>query len=191
MLATDKAGNEAALARRMGIMYILWNDHSWASYRGFAKADLVRRTLFGALGGEERFQAVDVRLVRSDKADADWNDEATALLRVSVKDSDPKKVGRAFANAAVEMAVANYPGFFCTSPPTAETPFGVYWPALVPVGTIAEEVVLGSCRTVHVAIVAPTGDQTLVIQPCLSSARPYWMSTSAWRISCATSEISA
>ncbi len=39
VLATDKHGNEAALARRMGIMYILWNDHSWASYRGFAKAD--------------------------------------------------------------------------------------------------------------------------------------------------------
>lgn len=38
-LATDKDGNEAALARRMGIMYILWNDKSWASYRGFAKAD--------------------------------------------------------------------------------------------------------------------------------------------------------
>lgn len=39
VLATDEQGNEAALARRMGIMYILWNDHSWASYRGFAKAD--------------------------------------------------------------------------------------------------------------------------------------------------------
>jgi hypothetical protein len=39
VLATDEDGNEAALARRMGIMYILWNDHSWASYRGFAKAD--------------------------------------------------------------------------------------------------------------------------------------------------------
>jgi len=39
VLAPDKDGNEAALARRMGIMYVLWNDHSWASYRGFAKAD--------------------------------------------------------------------------------------------------------------------------------------------------------
>jgi len=39
VLAADRHGNEAALARRMGIMYILWNDHSWASYRGFAKAD--------------------------------------------------------------------------------------------------------------------------------------------------------
>lgn len=39
VLASDEDGNEAALARRMGIMYILWNDRSWASYRGFAKAD--------------------------------------------------------------------------------------------------------------------------------------------------------
>ena len=39
ILAADEDGNEAALARRMGIMYILWNDQSWASYRGFSKAD--------------------------------------------------------------------------------------------------------------------------------------------------------
>jgi Acyclic terpene utilisation family protein AtuA len=106
-----------------------------------AKADLVRRTLFGALGGETSFEAVDVRLIRSDREDAERNEEATAHLRVTVKDGDPRKVGRAFANAAVEMAVASYPGFFCTTPPSAESPFGVYWPALVPVETLREEVV--------------------------------------------------
>lgn len=36
LLATDSAGNEHALARRMGIMYFIYNDTIWASYRDFA-----------------------------------------------------------------------------------------------------------------------------------------------------------
>ncbi len=114
------------------------------------KAALVRRTLFGATGGESAFDSADVRLVRLDKPDAPTNEEATALLRVTVKDREAHKVGRAFTNAAIEMAVANYPGFFCTSPPTPETPFGVYWPTLVPVDAIREEVVLDDGRHLQV-----------------------------------------
>lgn len=114
------------------------------------KAALVRRTLFGAIGGEGSFDSVDVRLVRLDKPDAPTNEEATALLRVTVKDREAHKVGRAFTNAAVEMAVANYPGFFCTTPPTPETPFGVYWPTHVPVEAVREEVVLDDGRRLSV-----------------------------------------
>jgi subtilisin family serine protease len=33
LLATDEAGNRHALARRMGIMYIIWDGTIWASYR--------------------------------------------------------------------------------------------------------------------------------------------------------------
>jgi hypothetical protein len=36
LLATDAEGNEHALARRMGIMYFIYNDTIWASYRDFA-----------------------------------------------------------------------------------------------------------------------------------------------------------
>ena len=32
---TDKHGNRAALARRMGIMYLIWNDRIYSSYRQF------------------------------------------------------------------------------------------------------------------------------------------------------------
>lgn len=35
--ATDAAGNPHALARRMGIMYVIWADRSYAAYDGFAK----------------------------------------------------------------------------------------------------------------------------------------------------------
>lgn len=34
-LATDAQGNPHALARRMGIMYLIYNDTIWSSYRGF------------------------------------------------------------------------------------------------------------------------------------------------------------
>ncbi len=37
VLAPDAEGNPAALARRMGIMYLIWNDHVYASYRQFEK----------------------------------------------------------------------------------------------------------------------------------------------------------
>jgi hypothetical protein len=76
------------------------------------------------------------RLVRLDQPDAPTNEQAAALLKVHVRGDDPAVVGRAFSNAAVELALASYPGFTLTSPPGEASPYGVYWPALVP----AEEV---------------------------------------------------
>jgi hypothetical protein len=35
VFAPDKQGNEHALARRMGIMYVIWNDRMWSSYDHF------------------------------------------------------------------------------------------------------------------------------------------------------------
>jgi hypothetical protein len=37
VFATDRRGNEHALARRMGIMYIIWNDHVWSSWDRFER----------------------------------------------------------------------------------------------------------------------------------------------------------
>ena len=106
------------------------------------KATLARRALFAALGGEERFAEVDVRLVRADRPDAPSEEAASAFLRVTVKDPDPAKVGRAFSGAAVEMALASYPGFFATAVPGEESAYGVYWPALVPAEVLEPVVVL-------------------------------------------------
>ena len=33
LLATDQHGNAHAMARRMGVMYIIWNKQSWSAYR--------------------------------------------------------------------------------------------------------------------------------------------------------------
>ena len=56
------------------------------------KAAVTLRSLEQALGGAgsfDRFAEFDARLIRSDKADAPINVEATAQLRVTVKDADP------------------------------------------------------------------------------------------------------
>ena len=75
------------------------------------------------------------------KPDPTTNTEACALLRVTAKSQNPQLVGRPFSNAAVEMALSSYPGFFLTTPPGEANPYGVYWPALVPAGEVEHWVV--------------------------------------------------
>jgi Acyclic terpene utilisation family protein AtuA len=73
----------------------------------------------------------ETRLVRLDREDAPTNEQAAALLRVTVKDPSPDVVGRAFSSAAVELALASYPGFTLTTQPGDATPYGVYRPVFV------------------------------------------------------------
>ena len=115
-----------------------------------AKADLTVRSLSDALGGTGQFAEFDARLIRSDKADAPTNVEATAQLRVTVKDEDADQVGRRFSGAATELALAGYPGLHLTAPPGAGTAYGVYWPALVPAELVVPSVVLPDGRRIEV-----------------------------------------
>jgi hypothetical protein len=85
-----------------------------------------------ALWPEAGFDHLDVDLWRSGHPDPQRNEEACALLRVTVKDRDRDRAGRSFSDAFVQAALSSYPGFFLTSPPAAAHEFGVYWPALVP-----------------------------------------------------------
>ncbi len=118
-----------------------------------AKAAVTLRSLEQALGGEgafDRFGEFDARLIRSDKADAAVNVEATAQLRVTVKDAEADRVGRSFSSAATELALAGYPGLHLTAPPGAATVYGVYWPALVPAGLVVPETIHADGRRVPV-----------------------------------------
>lgn len=47
ILATDADGNPHALARRMGIMYLIWDDHIWAAYDEFERRDYVSSSCEG------------------------------------------------------------------------------------------------------------------------------------------------
>ncbi|MGI5129618.1 acyclic terpene utilization AtuA family protein [Pseudonocardia sp. CA-107938] len=121
-----------------------------------SKAAFAEEQLFSVLGGKDRFAEVDVRLLRFDRPDAPTNEQATAHLRVTVKDPDPRKVGRAFSNAMVELALGGYAGFHTTSPPTPESAFGVYRPAAVPRSAV-EQVVVHHDGTRTVVADPPTG----------------------------------
>lgn len=96
-----------------------------------AKAALVRAQLTEALG-QKGPRELTWTLARTDHDDADTEEAASALLHVVAKDPDPARAGRAFSQAAIELALASYPGFHVTAPPGDATPFGVYTAAYVP-----------------------------------------------------------
>ena len=121
------------------------------------KAAWAEQELFGILGGREQFADVDARLLRFDRPDAPTNEQATAHLRITVKDPDPRKVGRRFSNATMELALGGYAGFHTTTPPTPESAYGVYWPALVPATGVPHAVVLPDGTTVPVVPTTPAG----------------------------------
>ena len=121
------------------------------------KAALVQRTLWAQIpGGRDSIQQTRVDLVRTDRPDPITNEQAIAQLRFTVKDPDERKIGRAFANAAIEMALATYPGMFGIGGPSAAEPYGVYWPALIPVAQATEMITInGVTRPVVVPSSAP------------------------------------
>jgi hypothetical protein len=114
------------------------------------KAALTVRTLEKSLGGSGQFGAFDAQLVRSDKVDAPTEAEATAQLRITVKDVDRERVGRRFSSAATELALAGYPGLHLTAPPGDAAAYGIFWPALVPAELVVPSVVHADGRRVEV-----------------------------------------
>ncbi|HEX3964546.1 MAG TPA: acyclic terpene utilization AtuA family protein [Trebonia sp.] len=107
-----------------------------------SKAAAAQAQLFDALGGRERFDEVDVRLLRFDRPDAPTNAQATAHLQITVKARDSELAGRQFSGAAVGLYLGGYAGFHTTTPPTGATEFGVYWPALIPAAIVTQRVTL-------------------------------------------------
>ncbi|GAB3775503.1 hypothetical protein FB382_004153 [Nocardioides ginsengisegetis] len=102
-----------------------------------AKADWVREQLTPQL------TAATVSWTRTalPPADADTEEGASCLLRCTVMDASPDPVGKAFTGPAIELALASYPGFTMTAPPSAPTPYGVYRPEYVDRGQVTHTVV--------------------------------------------------
>ena len=95
------------------------------------KAEIFTEALFDLLGGKDQFDEVDIQLHRQDKEDPLSHEEAMALLRVTVKSKDAKVVGRIFTAKVVELALANYPGWFSKDSISSGTPFVLYWPTTI------------------------------------------------------------
>ncbi len=122
-----------------------------------AKAALVEDAFWAACPHRpEEFASVTTSLVRTDQPDPPTNEQAVAALRITVKDPDERKVGRAFSNAFIEIALASIPGFFgLRGGPSAGSPYGVYRPALVPAELVPQHVVVGDAHTVVESVAPP------------------------------------
>ncbi len=123
-----------------------------------AKAALVEEAFWRACPyAPGDFARVTTRLVRTDKPDPETNEQAVAILKISVKDPDEQKVGRAFSNAVIELALATIPGFFGVGGgPGPGRPFGVYEPACVPAEAVPQQVVVLGGETREVSSVIPS-----------------------------------
>ncbi|MDT0614245.1 acyclic terpene utilization AtuA family protein [Streptomyces lancefieldiae] len=134
-----------------------------------AKAALVRAQMAPALG-----KVADVRwdLVRTDRPDAPTEETAAALLRLVVRDADQRVVGRALSGAAVELALASYPGFHVLAPPGKGEPYGVFEDVYVPHGAVDHVAVLHDGRRVPVAPAQDTAVLADVPEPALPQPLP-------------------
>ena len=103
-----------------------------------AKAALVRAQLTEAVGPE----GLEFVLARTDHPGAADTEAASALLHVHLRDGDKARAGRAFSAAAVELALASYPGCTLTTLPGDATPYGVFTADTVPQDAVAHVAVL-------------------------------------------------
>lgn len=135
------------------------------------KAALAEHTLRLLWSGTS-FDTLEFNLWRSDRPNPLTNEQACALLRVTVKDRDRQRAGRAFSDAFVQAALSSYPGFFLTTPPSQASEYGVYWPTLLPAELIPHRVTLwnGDVTKIPVAPCRPVGTTPLPVS--LSPAEP-------------------
>jgi hypothetical protein len=131
------------------------------------KAALVEAAFWEALPySPDDYASVSTRLVRTDKEDPETNEEAMAQWRLSLKDPDERKVGRAVFDATVELGLSTIPGFTGLGGGGQQArPYGVYRPAIVPADLVPQQVVvLGGTRTV-VDSTAPAGKVRVEARP--------------------------
>lgn len=119
-----------------------------------AKAELARRQVEAAL--PVRPAELTWTLARTDHEDPDTQARAAATLTMVARDPDEAKVSRAFSSAAVEIALASYPGCFLTNPPGSGSAYGVYSPRYVAQHVPAHTVTLPSGERLAIAPPATT-----------------------------------
>ncbi|WP_430498634.1 acyclic terpene utilization AtuA family protein [Micromonospora trifolii] len=112
-----------------------------------AKAALVRGQVEEAVGKD----GLEFTLARTDHPDAADTEAASALLHVHLRDGDKARAGRAFSAAAVELALASYPGCTLTTLPGDATPYGVFTADAVPQDAVAHVAVLPGGERVPIA----------------------------------------
>ena len=103
------------------------------------KAKLVTDLIFENVGGRDKFDHVDIQLIRTDHENPLSNESAQASLRISVMSQNPDLVGRLFSAKIVELGLASIPGYTGRSG-MPSGPYIQYWPALIDSKFITEKV---------------------------------------------------
>ncbi|MGD1170237.1 acyclic terpene utilization AtuA family protein [Mycobacterium seoulense] len=124
-----------------------------------AKAELVRRQLEAGLTVKPA--ELQWSLARTDHPDADTEEAASALLHCVVRDPDPANVGRQFSSAAVELALASYPGFHVTAPPGDGQVYGVFTAGYVDADEVSHVAVHADGTRTDI----PCATETLALAP--------------------------
>lgn len=130
-----------------------------------AKAELAQKQFESWL--PVRPAELEWTLARLDRPNAVTQEQASALLRCVVRDSDPNKVGRSFSNVAVELALASYPGCNFTSLPGNGSPYGVFTPGYVDAALVPHVAVLSDGTRVDIAAADDTRTLRAVDEPAL------------------------
>ncbi|MEH0982704.1 acyclic terpene utilization AtuA family protein [Micromonospora sp. CPCC 205556] len=133
-----------------------------------AKAALVRRQLEEAVGAD----GLEFTLARTDHPDTGDTEAASALLHVHLRDGDKARAGRAFSAAAVELALASYPGCTLTTLPGDATPYGVFTADFVPQEAVPHVAVLPDGERVPIPPPPVTCAQEPPAQPQASAEAP-------------------
>jgi hypothetical protein len=131
-----------------------------------AKAELVQRQLESGLAVKPA--ELEWTLARTDHEDADTEEAASALLHCVVRDPDPANVGRHFSSAAVELALASYPGFTTTAPPGEGQVYGVFTPGYVDAAEVPQVAVHADGTRTEI----PAATETKVLEPVAPFALP-------------------
>ncbi|MFD7457387.1 MULTISPECIES: acyclic terpene utilization AtuA family protein [unclassified Streptomyces] len=135
------------------------------------KAALVKEQMADALAKSPP-AGIRWELSRTDRPDAGTEETASALLRLVVRDPDQATVGRPLTAAAVELALASYPGFHVLAPPEKGAPYGVFEDVYVPHGAVDHVAVLHDGRRVAVAPPHVTRPLEMVPEPVLPEPPP-------------------
>jgi hypothetical protein len=130
------------------------------------KAELVKRQLEQGL--VKKPSELKWSMEWTETSNAESEERASVFLKCTVKDSDPKVVGRAFSSAAVELALGSYPGFHLLAPPEDASPYGVFTAGYVEVEEVEHVVVLPDGSRVPIE----PSTETLELQPADGGALP-------------------
>lgn len=107
------------------------------------KVAWIKDQVEAALGGSDigRPAKVEWSGVRTVQPDADTEEGASMLLRVTAFDPDNDKVSKGLTAPIIELALGSYPGFSVTRMPGPGTAYGVYNPAYIPRSSVQHTVV--------------------------------------------------